>query len=310
MAVAASGSESGPGGVARWRIAEPDPFQAFVGEVAVQRPGGKLGAFSAVVEAADLDEAVELVTGNAVELVRLPLPAPGPGDLPDVDEPVDAPGLPDFSTSDTSSYVAEVQDWFRLFGPAMRANLATPRNLSPFLDYLAGVTEQAVKVASTQPVPGGSPQFEIDMARWVRRLSDYRREVATAIASGEVDSHSVVLRTVTEPVLLGFYSDPPPEGVTVPDSGQGLLDAVTPVRLAHQAEVTKEHLDEAWGKLADDLVESAKNVGKKIIGGVKKAAGASVAIWLLLSAAGATVLALGVGTWYALRDRGDARTRR
>ena len=314
--LAASGSESGPGGVAFWRIFEPVFGRDFIGEVAVQRPGQEPPkTFLKVVEAADLEVAVELVQGNAVELVRLPLPAPDPSDPAELDpEPVGPPGLPDFSTSDTSSYVAEVQDWFRLFGPATRANLATPRNLSPFLDYLGAVTERALATSAAQAstfVPaGGSVQFELDMSRWVKRLADYRREVATAIASGEVDSHTVVLRTVTEPVLLGFYTDPPPEGVTVDDGGQGLLDAVTPVRLAHQAEVTKAALDFAWGELAEDLVASAESTGASIISGAKKAAGVSVAIWLLLSAAGATVLALGVGTWYALRPTPQRDTRR
>ena len=224
--------------------------------------------------------------------------------------PVKAPPLPDFSTSNTSDYVKKVQTFFRLFakkGAPFVANRATPRFLSPFLDYLAAVTDRAITTAAAQSdlfaPPGGSDQWRLDLDRWVVRLANYRREVATAIASGEIDSTSVVVNQVTAPLLLGIYSEPPPIGVKVDDGGQGILDAVTPVSLAHQADVTKATLDDAWSQLGSDLVESAKGAGKKVIGGIKTAGILSGTAWVALTAAGAAVLAIGGGTYLYFRSR-------
>ncbi len=213
------------------------------------------------------------------------------------------PGTPDFSTTDTSSYVKEVQAWFQLFGPEEQENFATPRYLASFLVYLRAVTDAAKKNAPA----GVGAQWRLDMKRWEDRLNNYFGHVLNAIASKKIDSHGATARTVAGPLLIGEYEEPPPPGVQVDESGIGILDAVTPITLAHQAEVTRTALDDAWTQLGHDLAEAATSLPSKILRTVRTAAAVSVSLWLLLSIAGATVLAVAGGAYLALRDPAKAR---
>ena len=226
--------------------------------------------------------------------------------------PITAPPLPNFTTSNTASYVKEVQTYFRLFDPDKtgQKNIATPRFLFPFLEFLRVVTEDAEKHAPAKKGIASVPSFAGDMARWKERLALYTRDTHLAIAQGEIDSHTAVLHSVSAPLLLGIYSQPPPAGVKVDDEGRGILDAVTPITLAHQANVSSAVMDAAWSQLGSDLVESAGATASQVLEIGQEVVARAVGFWLLLSAAGASVIALGVGAYFAFRKPEGERARR
>ena len=106
---------------------------------------------------------------------------------------------------------------------------------------------------------------------------------------------------VTAPLLLGIYSQPPPKGIKVDDQGRGILDAVTPITLGHQAAVAAATMRAAFAQLGGDLITSAGATADDILQIGQEAVARTVGFWLLLSAAGAAVLAVGVGAYFAFR---------
>jgi hypothetical protein len=160
-------------------------------------------------------------------------------------------------------------------GILLRNNYATPRLMGDLIDYLEHVTDQvdhklshirtaclAAQMDLATCIAGSTTYMQIfgDYQSWVLRLDEYKIQTELALgrnpdASGDEDE--VFWTNVTKPLILGWFP-----GADL----QSKLDAVTPITLAWQIEVTEKAYADARTAFWKDLKQSAGEFYEKVTG--------------------------------------------
>lgn len=146
----------------------------------------------------------------------------------------------DWTKREIGDFVRALQDVF-----VRTAGAAIPLYMLPLLDYLDSIADAAEERLADSP----SPMLAGDLAGWRLRSSSYRSRMNAASPS----YGNEIAVDVTGPLLLGWYPGRPQQTV---------IDAATPIQIAHAATVNAAALEDAWTRFGDDLIRAAETAAK------------------------------------------------